>query len=56
MAHGLKKEIKEKGNADWEIHEKILISQNLSVQNSFEQNWDWSNSKRIGTSLFFNKC
>ncbi len=42
MAHGLKKVIKEKGNADWEIHEKILISQNLSVQNSFEQNWDWS--------------
>ena len=42
LAHGLKKEIKEKGDVGWEIQEKLVITQDLSLQPVGEKSCDWS--------------
>ena len=42
LAHGLKKAIKEKGDAHWDIQEKLIIVQDLLLQPGGEESRDWN--------------
>ena len=42
LAHGLIKAIKEKGEVGWEIQQKRLIAQDISLQPGGEQSSEWS--------------
>ena len=41
LAHGLIKAIKEKGEIGWEIQDKLVIAQDLSLESGGDQSFNW---------------